>query len=424
MGLFYVLNSLKKELEFEIGLFHLNHKIRKEAVYDANLVKDIAKKENIKLYYFEEDIIKVSKEHNLTLEEAGRIMRYKLAFNVMKENGYDKITTAHHITDNAESIILNLVRGSGVKGVCSIENKNEKIIRPFINIKKEEILLFLKEKGIEYATDITNFDTNYTRNFIRGEIIPKLNEVNEKAAEHILNFSRTQSLVYDLINSLADEIKIDKKENLVSVNVLDLEGKKEIVKRQVILNMAEKAGLKRNIKYSQIENIINLLNNKTTFDISLNDGYTLKRRYDKLMIIKDEKKEKSDFLYTFDIKNIKENKEYLIENDLFILKFLKINKNNFKKRDVKYIDCGKIQGNITIRNRLAQDKFSPLGLKGEKSVKKYFIDKKIPKEKRHNIPIILEGDNIIYVGGEEISEKYKTDKSTKNILVIDYIEKE
>lgn len=424
VGLFYVLNELKKELDFEIVFFHLNHKIRKEAICDAKLVENIAKSENIKFYYFEEDIIKIAEKNNLSVEEAGREMRYKLAFDVMKKEGCGKIATAHHIADNAESVLLNLIRGSGVKGVCSIENKNERIIRPFINIKKEEILSFLKEKNIEYATDLTNFDTNYTRNFVRGEIIPKLNEVNERAVEHILNFSRTQSLAYDLINSLADEVKINKKDKYVSVNVPDLEDKKEIVKRQIVLNMIEKAGLKKNIKYSQIENIINLLNNKTTFDINLNNGYTIKRRYDKLMVIKDEKKENKDFLYTLDIKNLKENKEYLIENNLFILKFLKINKNNFKKRNVKYIDCGKIQGNITIRNRLAQDKFSPFGLKGKKSVKKYFIEKKIPKEKRHSIPIILEGDNIIYVGGEEISEKYKVDKSTKNILVIDYIEKE
>lgn len=424
VGLFYVLNELKEEMEFEISLLHLNHKIREQADKDAMLVKNIAKKENVKLFYFEEDITKKAREEKLTLEEAGREVRYNFAFNVLEKEHFDKIATAHHITDNAESILLNLIRGSGIKGTCSIENKNEKIIRPFINIEKEEILSFLDKRNIEYATDLTNFDTNYTRNFIRCEILPKLNEVNNQASKHLLNFSRTQSMVYELIKSLANEVSLKINNNEISAKISQIEDKKDIVKIQIIFNMMEKAGIKKDINYNQIENILNLLEIKTTFDINLPDGYVIKRRYDLLSVSKIKKDENEVFLYTVDIKNLKENEEFIIENELFILKFLKINKNNFKKCNVKYVDCGKIQGNIIIRNRLTGDKFSPFGLKGEKTIKKYFIDKKIPKEKRNKIPLVLSGKDIVYVGGEEISEKYKADESTKQILLINFIEKE
>lgn len=415
--LFHILNKLKEELDFELFAFHLNHHIRQEAVNDEIFVKEICSLYNVKLFSEYVDIPSLKEDTDLGIEELSRIKRYELIDNIMKENGIDKTATAHHLLDHCESIILNLVRGSGIKGLRGIGVRYKNVIRPMLTLTKSEIMDYIKCNNLRYVTDITNFNTDYSRNNIRHNILPHLEEINTKAYSHFYDISLVAKEVDDLLCSLSSKVEIFKSEDDIYITLNEFKSLHIAVKKQVLFNMFEKMNIKKDISGKHINKIIDLIDkNNTSFDVNLVGGIVARRRYDKLYFSYKEKynKEKKDIYFP-----VENNESFEFNNDKYIIKLEKRNYSD-KNSDDKYIDYDKIVGSLSIRSRQSGDVFSPLGLKGSKSIKKYFIDKKIPKEKRDEILLLTDEENIIAVLGYDISDKYKANMDTKKILNIHY----
>lgn len=202
--LLYILNQIKKELGFELIAHHVNHNIRgKEALRDENFCKEFCKKYNIKLLKSNVDAVEYSNQNHLTLEEAARVLRYEALKNQNKDG---VIALAHHLNDNVETIIHNLLRGSGLLGIQGMEYKKGKLIRPLLDFKREDIEKFLNNEKIDYITDSTNENINYTRNYIRKNIIPLFTNVNDKALEHIQATGKMIKDANDFIKSIAKEV--------------------------------------------------------------------------------------------------------------------------------------------------------------------------------------------------------------------------
>jgi len=176
IALINILKTLSIKKLKKIGIAHINHGLRgDESERDSDFVKTAARKYNLPFYIKKTNVIHYQKEQGLSLEEAGRDVRYKFFYHIMDENGYNKLALGHHANDNAELILMNLLRGSGTLGLSGIPPvRNGRIIRPLINVTKEEIQLYLSENNINFITDSSNFDNQFLRNRVRRKLLPLL----------------------------------------------------------------------------------------------------------------------------------------------------------------------------------------------------------------------------------------------------------
>ena len=194
VSLFLALNELKNELGIQMVVVHVNHGIRgSEAAEDAKYVEQLCQKYEIPFYLFEEDIPAFAKKEKMTEEEAGRVYRYRCFWEVVEKEKADKLAVAHHMGDQAETVLFHLVRGTDLAGVTGMKPINGKIIRPLLSCRKEEIPAWLEEKGIAWREDQTNTDNHYTRNKLRNQVLPLLQEINEGSIGHICAFARQMS---------------------------------------------------------------------------------------------------------------------------------------------------------------------------------------------------------------------------------------
>ena len=418
--LLHMICQLREELSLGVEAFHLNHGLRTEAIDDENYCKTLCDKLGVKLYVFYRDINLIAEEKAISTEEAGRTIRYELIEELIYTKGINKALTAHHMDDNAETVLMRIIRGTGLNGLEGIPIRRDYIVRPLLYMTRSEIEQYAELNELSYVTDMSNYSSEYFRNRIRNEIMPALKEENGKISQSIFRLSQIASLANDYIEKSAEKIEIASEnwEESCEVAVSDIEDLHEVVLMQVFINMAQKLGVTKDLSFELINNLSSLVAERenTTWDISA-PRLIFKRRYAKLIAMKDSVKIQQDsFSY-----QIGSSGTYFFPKEKFIVKTYiennyKINEyNRFKKA----VDYDKIRNNIILRSRVSKDSFSPVGLNGSKSIKKYFIDKKIPKEMRNSIPLLCDGDDIMCVMLYDTDERYKITEDTKNILVVE-----
>ena len=204
--LLFVLCELRKKLGFEVIVCHVNHQLRAEAAeQDEAYVKELCRKLDVPCRIFHENVELIAKNGKKSLEEAGRIVRSNAFETVCRESGANKIATAHHKNDNAETVLLNLARGSGLQGMCGIRPVYGNRIRPLLCLMRKEIEEWLEEEQISYCTDETNEEDEYTRNRIRHKILPVMEqEINRQTVEHINRLSLQAEEIWEYLNLQTD----------------------------------------------------------------------------------------------------------------------------------------------------------------------------------------------------------------------------
>ena len=202
--LHYAFNNANR-LGFNALCLNVEHGIRGEcSILDSNFVKDFCKQRGIPLISYNVDSIKHSKENHLSIEESARQLRYQCFFDALSSNKCDLVATAHHLKDNAESVLINLFRGTALKGLKGTTEYENKIIRPMLNVSKEEIENYIKENDVPYITDETNFCTDLTRNNLRINVLPKIKEIfpeYEKSVMRLSNIVREEDAFLDNLAS-------------------------------------------------------------------------------------------------------------------------------------------------------------------------------------------------------------------------------
>lgn len=272
----YVLEYLKKSfkekynIEYSLIICHINHMIRIEAGEDEKLAKKYAEEYGCEFYSLHSDVQALAKQNKISEEECGRNVRYDFFQKILKEKGATKIAVAHNAGDNAETVLHNFMRGAGLNGLCGISVKNGNIIRPILNIKKDEIIEYLDENRIEYNIDRTNKELIYTRNKIRNDLIPKIeNEYNPNIIDTINRMAEKISEDMDFIDSIAKEeyanMIINKTKDSVRLNIREFKNKKLAIKNRIILLAIEEIlGTIKGIESKHLEEISNLLDNSIT----------------------------------------------------------------------------------------------------------------------------------------------------------------
>jgi tRNA(ile)-lysidine synthetase len=415
MALLHVLCELREKLDIDIVACHVHHGIRGlEADEDANFVEEYCKNKGLRFELFREDIYSVAKEFNLSVEEAGRLKRYQ-NFELLKQRievatgKKVKIAVAHNKEDNAETVLMQLFRGSGLKGLGGISTKRGDIIRPLLDVSRGDIENILEEAGLSYRTDSTNLCDEYTRNIVRHKIIPVIRkDINASGVDNIIRSAEFIKKADDFITGEALKLKeqsfIYTEGELSGLNTTELECKDEILRSYVLrMFIAELIDRLKDIEAVHIAMFDKLLYAETGKSINLPYGLVFYKSYDKIL------KESFD-----KASNKEKNFEEYFETEKLDNKSLKID----NLIHTKYVDYGKIKGTLSFRTRKLGDYIHIKS--GRKSIKAFMTDEKIPAKERDTIPLVAVENDIVWIVGKRLSEKYKISEETKEVLRITY----
>lgn len=411
--LLFMLLKLQKELGFALMAVHVNHGIRGvEAERDEAYVKRLCREWNVRLKVYRENIPAYAKENRLTEEEAGREVRRICFQKVLKEWGGTKIALAHHENDNVETLIWNLCRGTGIRGLGGIAPANDVWIRPLLCVKRREIESYLKKRGISYCTDTTNTDRRYMRNRIRMDVIPYLEDcVNTESVSHM---GKTMERMYELEQYILEEVGRYKENCTFWKNGRRIIRQTEYTKipkalRDNVLHgiLCETAGRRKDIEDVHVQMLRDLFTKQVGKRIDLPYGVTAIRTYEGVRF----EKNIPDTVYAGD------------ENELFSIRIFDREPGNVtfpEKIYTKWFDYDIIKNTVKIRHRMAGDSIVINRYGGRKKLKQYFTDQKIPQEDRDKIWIAADGNEVLWIVGYRQSQKYQITEKTTKILEIQY----
>ena len=397
MCLFNLLLKQKEQLNIKLKAVNIDHSIRgKESENDSLFVKNYCMKVGVELYFDKVDAVKFSNENGYSLEESARILRYEILDKILKQNYADYIATAHHLSDNFETVLLNLVRGTGIKGLSGIPEERKGIIRPLLSASRSEIDDYILKNNIPYVVDSTNGDINYTRNYIRNEIVPliiKRFPSAENSAKRLSEIAREED---EFLTNLSNGYIEEKSGKFyVPLNLSPV-----IIKRAT-KSVLNKLGILKDYESVHLESIIKLTSLENGSRITLPKSVIAVKEYDKIAFFLE--KERENYLeFPFSLGEIIFNgKNYKITDKL--------------TKNALCFDGDKIPNGAVIRLRKEGDVFKKFG-GGTKKLKDYLIDKKVPRFERDNIPVLAVDNQILLVFGVEINDDIKVTKTTKNIL--------
>lgn len=417
LALLCMLIEYSAEFEINIHAVHINHHLRGIAAdNDQAFVENFCRIKNIPCTSYEYDVEQYAADNGLSCEEAGRLLRYSAFEQTAALYNSAKIATAHHLSDNCETVLHNILRGSGTTGLAGIHPVRGKYIRPLIETSRAEIESYLREKDISWCTDETNLHAIYTRNKIRLELIPYLksnyNASIEAAVNRLSELCRedddymrqcTEESFYDCCEANdALGIKLDKNKFALLHTA---------VKRRLIRYILEYMHLPlKDVHLVHIDDCIK-------FVLSAQSGAHFKISVCNVIM------QQSGVLFTSQA-TAAEDYEYTISegSSVFIdsigrniscVRALKYERSN---KDTVFINADNTNGIFTVRNRRSGDKIHPFGLNGSKKLKDYFIDNKIDVCIRNKIPLIVYNNEVIWIAGMCLNEKYKVTAQTENIL--------
>lgn len=423
-ALLYFLSSLKENLSLNLSAVYVNHGIRgAEAEEDGLFVKNLCEKLGIAFFYESVNVPLFSKEHKITEEEAGRILRYSIFNKILSLKNGGKIALGHNLNDNAETVIMRLARGTGSKGLQGIPPVRENIIRPLIECERSLIENYCLNNNLCFRTDSTNLSDIYSRNKVRLNIIPELLKLNPSALENILNTSvllkeensfiekETEKAYTSCVLRLGCGVILLDEEKLKSLDKIILKN----VLRKSIFHTGKSL---KDISSKHIDMLCGLISKNTGKKVNLPGLISAEKKYGSIEIKAHLSEEKNKISFSFPLE--KDSSFYIEEINKKITLQLK-NKNFDKNIDnlcTKTFNYDKITGRLEIRTRKPGDFIRINGAEKGKSLKTFFIDNKIPKDIRDSIPLIACGSDILWICGFRVSDFYKSDDSTLNTLFI------
>jgi tRNA(Ile)-lysidine synthase len=419
-GLLNLLLEFREEWSFELFLGHFNHKLRQKADEDEQFVKRMAQKYSLPIFVGSKDVRSYARAKKLNIEEAGRKLRYDFFKKTALKIGGAKIATGHTKTDQAETFLMRLMRGSGLRGLGGIFPLVEgTIIRPLIQVERKDIETYLKGKGIEFRIDESNLDRRFLRNRIRLDLIPYIKENFEP--EIVSSLGRIASIIREedsLLEKIAQETTkkaVLKKNNQISLGVKPLSSLPRAIARRVVRDfISELKGNLREISFGDVESVLCLKEGK---EFPLRKDHILRREQGQIFL-KSKVTPKISYEYRWEGKGPLEIKELKLKFGGKKIKRGKSLSLDFDDQTSAFLDLGKLKFPLLVRNRSEGDRYQPLGAPGQKKLKEILRAKGIPLSERERRPVFLSGDKIIWILGLPVSEKFRVEKGASDIFAI------
>jgi tRNA(Ile)-lysidine synthase len=402
MALLHYMLSISKDIPIKVIALNVEHGIRgASSIKDSEFVANYCKERGVPLLFYSGDALSIAEKEKISIESAGRILRYRFFKDALDKKACDFIATAHHALDNVETVLFNLFRGSALKGVGGIRNAfGGKIIRPLLSVTKQEIENYITKNGVPFVTDETNLQTDYTRNKIRLSIIPKIKEIFPELETSVNRFSTIAKEEDDYLETLAKKgVTIENQTAKIKLSLDDV-----LLRRAVIIAL-KGLGVEKDWEKSHIDAVLSLKDLKNSSKITLPFNLYAVKEYD-LITIANNTDELSVNL-PFNVGNIQFNGN--------TLKIEKVDIKTVNLKDGLYSDADKIPPSANIRTIKDGDVFTKFG-GGTKKLCDYFTDLKIPKRLRSEIPLVADGNKILIIFGVAVSNNVKADQNTKTLL--------
>ncbi len=431
--LLHILYKIKEKLNIKLGAIHINHLLRgNEAYDDEEYVINLCKSLDVECYIERVNINNISKEKNISLEMAGREERYKAFQFIKNKHGYNKVAIAHNSNDQAETILMRIMRGTGLEGLTGIRSKREGgIIRPILCLSRDNIEKYCSDNGLMARVDKSNFEKIYNRNKVRLDILPYMKEnFNNDIIETLNRMALLLQYDNEYLEYQAD--KAYKEYCLSDTSVVKISKSIFQIEKEAIITRVIKRGFKevsdsyQNFEMKHIYDVMNLNNKATGKKINLTNDVVVENSYDYIIFkVKNkvdtlEKKVELDISKSYIPDKVDWGK-YIVCFEVLEIK----NKIEFSNNDlIKFFDYDNIEEKITIRYRKDGDRIKPLGMSGSKKLKDIFINLKIPREERDIIPILAFDSIVAWIVGYKTSEDFRITKDTKKILKVTFHRKD
>jgi tRNA(Ile)-lysidine synthase len=425
MAMCHFFDILKKTIRLDIAIIHLNHSLRgTESDKDEIFVKQYAERWNYPFFSKKVDVYRKALSSKISIEEAARNLRYDYLESIAEKHRYNKICTAHHGSDQAETIMMRIIKGTGWSGLSGIREKRGSFIRPLLIFTKEEITSYVKDRKIKYVEDQSNRDKSFLRNRVRHDLIPLLKRrFDPQIEKHLVQLGYIAEDTRTFMSKLAGTHFSSVCRLSEGKIVLEIKAFNRYLRaqRQAIIEFLfeEHFGLK--LQFTDYQNLFDLIEKKQSGKRILLDTIECLKASSQVIFQIKRKQKKAPFRF-----EIETDRSYFFKNpDLsFHCKVMAnspaLNKEFGRRSEVEFIDAEKISGNLVMRNWRPGDKFVPLGMNGFKKLSDFFIDEKISIREKGQIPILAEkkgrNENIIWVCGHRIDDRYKVDNTTKILL--------
>lgn len=409
-----VMCDLFKKAGYDFGIAHCNFQLRgDESDEDELFTEELAESLGVEFHSVAFDTTAFAKKNKLSIQVAARELRYQWFEEIREQFEYDYVATAHHLDDSIETFFMNLARGTGVAGLHGILPKKNKLVRPLLFAKKEDVVLHSKKYKLEYREDSSNALEKYRRNKIRKQLIPLLKELNPKIQDVIANdiehFRSAETIYKKEIDSARSRLM--KSEN---------SGWKIPIAELKKLNPAETYLYEflspLNYNSDQVKEIFASLDSLSGKQFLSKTHRLIKDRKELIIQLRTENGEKR--AEQIEIKQ-KQTKLKLADSTLTFKTILKTAKSQLRTPDsIAQLDFDKLKFPLTVRKWKQGDKFQPLGMRGKKKLSDFFIDKKVSVTAKENTWLMISGNKIVWVVGMRVDEAFKvTEKTTKIYFV-------
>jgi len=403
-----VLLHILHHLGYDCLAAHCNFHLRgEESQRDEQFASDFAASLNVPFFKQDFDTNLIARERGISIEMAARDLRYEWFEKLRKEWNAEAIAVAHHQDDSVETLLLNLIRGTGIKGLTGIKPKNGKIIRPLLVVSKKEILQFAEEKQIPYIVDSSNLADEYTRNKIRLSLIPLLQSINPSIESSLLrtmnNLNEVTKIYDDYIQTSIQKV-FNKEKKTIDISLLQKLSSPE----SVLFELLKEYGFGPDI----IKDIVLAMDSQSGKEFYSSEYSLLKDR--NRFILSSRKKKPTKGVY-----EIKEN-DIEITEPLSIavsLEEISENFNLIKDKNRAYFDADKLQFPLQIRKWELGNRFVPFGMTGFQKLSDYFNNHKFTKFEKENAWLLCSGDDIIWIIGSRTDNRYRVNKQTKKVYL-------
>ena len=446
VALLHVMDRIAEDLNLTLIIIYLNHGLRgEESNREDEFVRRLGDSMKILVESRKISIPSIREREKGSLEDVCRKERYKFFEEVAKNYNLNKIALGHNLNDQAETVVMKFLRGSGLEGLRGILPVRDGIyVRPLLEVSREEILFFLRGEGAEYITDSSNMDNRYLRNRIRNELIPELKELyNPRLVENVGRMSNILRLENDFIEKCVDKTlsdwNINSCEEGVKIDIPNLKSLHPALQFRVIKTILDDiSSSKKGIGYIHVKSVIDLIEGgRPNGLLDLPAGVAIRREYDNLVILKDERFDTkvSSPLTMKNDKNKGRKGDKRKVNDYYYHHIEIPGSVNIEEKGMKiafdlmdtgpfdyssgstvFIDYSVISFPLVIRNIRPGDRIQPFGLKGTKKVKSLFIDEKVPRNERGKIPLLVDQESVLWIPGVRLSDRAKVTNRTEKVL--------
>jgi tRNA(Ile)-lysidine synthase len=432
VALLYLLMELRDIYNLQLYIVHLNHMLRgNESDEDAEYVRRLAKKLKLPVFIEKRDVGKFAKANKLSLEEAARIQRYEFYEQIADKLNIGKIVLGHTADDNAETVLMRLLRGAGEQGLIGIYPVRRigdlEIIRPLLNIYRREIEDFLKEKKISARTDSSNADNKFLRNKVRLELIPLLEKnYNQNIKQMLINTADILREENECLEEITEKfyrqahppVGDGHARPAIHLSIKKITDFPLAIQRRVIrYGIKELTGTLRQITYQHCNEVLKLLKSNLAYGrIDLPNGLVVERLRRELVVRRGKEQNIRSIIYPVKIPGETLVPEFGVKLRCTVSKRKTNLKFSTQNPYQESFDYDKVKEPVFIRTRKDGDTFQPLGMKGKKKIKDFLIDQKISQPEKNRIPLLTDKSDIIWVVGLRISEKFKVTEKTKQVL--------